>query len=143
RRYDAGHWFSPPGSNEFPFRGRGIRIPTLEEAFDAFPALRFNIELKAHSARLIANTAELVRRRAREDTVLLAAAHDGIMADLRAHLARTGIRPAVGASAGDVLAFIRSAIEGRPPPLGPMALQVPPALGDRPVVTPGFVAHAH
>ena len=29
-----------------PFRGRGLRIPTLREAFETFPQARFNLELK-------------------------------------------------------------------------------------------------
>jgi glycerophosphoryl diester phosphodiesterase len=65
------------------------------------------------------------------------------MADLRAHLAKTGARPAVGAAAGDVLRFVRAALAGEPPPPGPMALQVPPEFGGRPLVTRPFVEHAH
>ena len=65
------------------------------------------------------------------------------MHDLREHLRRCGARPAVGASTGDVLAFVRSALDGTAPPPGPMALQVPPGFGGRPLVTREFVAHAH
>ena len=143
RALDAGHRFAPSGDRGFPFRGRGFRIPTLEEAFERFPDLRFNLELKEHRVDLIEAAVAVVRRFGREDTVLLAAAEDPLMADLRAHLARTGVRPAVGASAGDVLAFVRSALDGTPAPPGPMALQVPADFGGRPLVTARFVEHAH
>jgi glycerophosphoryl diester phosphodiesterase len=140
---DAGHHFKPAGESGFPFRGRGFRIPRLEEALKRFPSLRFNLELKERIPALIEETVALVRRLGREESILLAAAEDGIMADLRSVLERTGMRPAVGASAGDVLAFVRAALDRRAPPPGPMALQVPPDFGGRPLVTREFVAHAH
>lgn len=141
RELDAGYRFSPDGGRSFPFRGRGVRIPTLRELLEAFPGTRLNIEIKASTPGLIDDTLALVAQRA--DLTLLAAADDGIMADLRARVARAGAGVAVGASAGDVAAFVRAALEGAPPPPGPMVLQVPPAFGGRPVVTPAFLTHAH
>ena len=141
RALDAGWCFSPDGGRSFPFRGRGVRIPSLAEALEAFPDMRFNLEIKAATPGLVERTLELVADRA--ERTLLAAADDAIMASLREHLKRTGVPVAVGASAGDVVRFVRSAIDGTPPPPGPMALQVPPDFGGRPVVTPRFLAHAH
>lgn len=46
QRLDAGHRFSPDGGRTFPFRGQGVRIPTLREVLRAFPSLRLNVELK-------------------------------------------------------------------------------------------------
>jgi glycerophosphoryl diester phosphodiesterase len=141
RELDAGHRFTPDGGRTFPYRGRGVRIPTLAEALDAFPRMRFNLEIKASTAGLIDATLELVSHRA--ERTLLAAADDPIMADLRARVEGSGSEVAIGASAGDVLAFVRSALDATPPPPGPMALQVPPEFGGRPLVTPRFVEHAH
>jgi len=143
RALDAGHRFSPAGDGHFPFRGQGLRIPTLEEAFDAFPGARWNLELKQGRPELIEGAVDQVRRAGLEERVLLAAAEDDVMHALRAHLAKTGARPAVGASAGDVLRFVRAALAGEPPPPGPMALQVPPDFGGRALVTRAFVEHAH
>jgi glycerophosphoryl diester phosphodiesterase len=139
RRLDAGYRFRPDAG--FPFRGRGVRIPTLAEALETFPRLRFNLEIKERSPGLIERTLDLVA--GREDRTLLAAAADAIMADLRAAVARRDSKVAIGASAGDVLGFVRSALDGIPPPPGPMALQVPPDFAGRPLVTPRFVEHAH
>jgi len=143
RQLDAGAKFSPAGDGTFPFRGKGLGIPTLDEALLTFPALRWNVEIKEHVPALIEETVALVRRLGREDRVLLAAAEDPIMRDLRAHLRKTGAQCAVGASAGDVGAFVKSAIAGTAPPPGPMALQVPPGFASRPLVTHEFVEHAH
>lgn len=46
-RHDAGARFSTDGARSFPYRGQGIRIPTLEEAVVALPAgLPIILELK-------------------------------------------------------------------------------------------------
>lgn len=50
QRLDAGHRFTPDDGRTFPFRGQGVRIPTLRELLRAFPALPLNIELKPESA---------------------------------------------------------------------------------------------
>ena len=143
RQLDAGHCFDPAGDGSFPFRGRGLQIPTLEEILMSFPRLHFNVEIKEHIPALIEGTVAAVCKAGREDSVLLAAAEDPTMHDLREHLRRCGAHPALSASSGDVLAFVRSALDGTTPPPGPMALQVPPGFGGRPLVTREFVAHAH
>ncbi|XXF75890.1 glycerophosphodiester phosphodiesterase [Myxococcaceae bacterium GXIMD 01537] len=45
-RLDAGYRFTPDEGRTFPFRGQGVRIPTLRELLRAFPSLRLNVELK-------------------------------------------------------------------------------------------------
>ncbi|MBN1635702.1 MAG: hypothetical protein JW920_04280, partial [Deltaproteobacteria bacterium] len=45
KRLDAGYWFTRD-KIEYPFRGKDIRIPTLEEALREFPGMLFNIEPK-------------------------------------------------------------------------------------------------
>jgi glycerophosphoryl diester phosphodiesterase len=76
---------------------------------------------------------------------LLTASDDGAMARLRRRLAETGLAPAMGASTGDVVQFVRAAAAGTPPPPEPMALQIPTTFGGQPLVTRALVdfAHAH
>ncbi len=143
RRLDAGYRFSPDGGRSHPFRSRGLRIPTLEEAFDAFPGARFNLELKEATPGLVQGAAECVIAAGREALTLLTAAEPETMAALRRHLAERRAEVAVGASEADVVDFVRSALAGEAPPPGPMALQVPAEFAGRPLVTPAFVAHAH
>jgi glycerophosphoryl diester phosphodiesterase len=143
QRLDAGYRFSPDSGASFPKRGEGIRIPTLREAFDAFPGIRFNIELKQDGPALIDAALAIMAGAKREEITLLAAAEDDTMAALRARLAETGLRPAIGAAVGDVVRFVRAAMEGAPPPPEPMALQIPPDFGGSPLVTAELVAFAH
>ncbi|RKI14192.1 glycerophosphodiester phosphodiesterase [Corallococcus sp. AB030] len=68
RKLDAGHRFTPDEGRTFPFRGQGVRLPTLREVLRAFPTLRLNVELKpdvpgaeAVLARLLTEEAALGR----------------------------------------------------------------------------------
>jgi glycerophosphoryl diester phosphodiesterase len=47
RRLDAGHNFSPDGGPTRPYRGRGVRVPTLGEVLREFPGVAVNIDIKA------------------------------------------------------------------------------------------------
>jgi glycerophosphoryl diester phosphodiesterase len=142
QRLDAGHRFSPDRGASFPHRGQAIRIPTLSEAFEEFPGIRFNIEIKQNSPALIDATVRIVAEARREETTLLAAESDHTMSALRVRLAQSGVRPAVGAAVGDVVRFVRAAAEGGAPPPEPMALQIPPTFAGNPLVTAELVEFA-
>ena len=77
QKLDAGFRWSPDGGKTFPFRGTGVRIPTLEEVFDRFPALRMNVEIKsppgAAAAKLLC---ERIRAQHMSDLVLVASMSD-------------------------------------------------------------------
>ena len=44
--FDAGYRFTPDGGSTYPWRGKGVKIPTLEALYQAFPDAPFNIEIK-------------------------------------------------------------------------------------------------
>jgi glycerophosphoryl diester phosphodiesterase len=46
RKLDAGYRFTPDGGQTFPFRGRGVTVPTLREVLEALPGVRVNVEIK-------------------------------------------------------------------------------------------------
>jgi glycerophosphoryl diester phosphodiesterase len=49
---DAGYNFTPDRGRSYPFRGAGIRVPTIEEVFAALPSMPFTIELKTAAAQV-------------------------------------------------------------------------------------------
>ena len=140
---DAGHHFSPDGGRTYPFRGRGVRVPTLSQALAAFPAARFNLELKHGGAELVERVLDVIEQAGSATRSLLTAGDDALMTQLREAVARTSASVALGASVGEVADFLRCAIARKPPTPGPMALQVPPDFAGRPLVTREFVDHAH
>jgi glycerophosphoryl diester phosphodiesterase len=145
RELDAGHRFSSDGGRTHPFRGRGLRVPTLEEALTAFPGARFNLELKEGLPGLVESCVSLIGKTGSAERSLLTAADDALMGELRAEVVRRRLPVALGASTGEVVDFLRCALERRRPDSGPMALQVPAEFAGRPLVTREFVefAHAH
>jgi glycerophosphoryl diester phosphodiesterase len=46
QQLDAGHRWSPDGGTTHPYRGTGVRIPTLAELLAGLPGSHFNLELK-------------------------------------------------------------------------------------------------
>jgi glycerophosphoryl diester phosphodiesterase len=140
---DAGHHFSPDSGRTHPFRSRGVRVPTLAQALAAFPTARFNLELKDGGAELVRASLDVIEQAGCAERTLLTAGDDALMRLLREAVARRGSGVALGASAREVGDFLHSALARKPPPAGPMALQVPPDFAGRPLVTREFVAHAH
>jgi glycerophosphoryl diester phosphodiesterase len=140
---DAGHRFSVAQGGDFPFRGRGHRVPSLQQAFETLPGARFNLELKADSREMVAEAVRLVQKLDREDRTLLTAGEDGIQAMLREELQRSGARPALGASVADILAVVQSAVAGEAPATDSMALQIPTGFAGNPLVTAELVGHCH
>ncbi|HJO25519.1 MAG: glycerophosphodiester phosphodiesterase [Myxococcota bacterium] len=138
---DAGHRFETAAGH--PYRGCGLSIPSLEEALTRFSQARFNLELKADLPAIISRSVDVVEAAGAGERVLLAAENDALMNAIHRELDARQVPAARGASASDVLGFLRAALDGKPPPPGPMALQVPAEFRDRPLVTPEFVAHAH
>ena len=46
KRLDAGYRFTRDGGRSFPYRDKGIRVPTLEEVYDEFVEVPINVEIK-------------------------------------------------------------------------------------------------
>src|SRR5919199_3937577 len=70
RAADAGARFSPNGGRTFPWRGRGLQLPTLDEVLVAFPTTPLVIEIKtARAQEAVRRT--LVERRALDRCVVM------------------------------------------------------------------------
>lgn len=65
---DAAYNFSPDGDS-FPLRGKGVRISRLDDTFDTFPAINFNIDLKAPRSEW--PVADAIVSKGRFDSVLV------------------------------------------------------------------------
>lgn len=48
---DAGYRFTRDAGSTYPFRARGVRIPTIEQVLEALPNMRFTVEVKAAAAQ--------------------------------------------------------------------------------------------
>jgi glycerophosphoryl diester phosphodiesterase len=137
---DAGfHFVAPDGSR--PYRGRGIRVPTLRELLAADPAAPLNIEIKQEDPPIVDRVlADLDAFGARERT-LLAAEHHAIMERIRA-AAPDMVTSASSAEVADFVFRLRDGqLDGWSSPA--VALQVPPEYGGTVIVSGESVAAAH
>ena len=69
---DAGHSFSD-NDGAYPFRGQGIRVPTLHEVIDAFPQMRLSLDLKGRTPALVERVLALLEERDALDRTCVAA----------------------------------------------------------------------
>lgn len=86
RRLDAGRNFTTDGGRSFPWRGRGLTVPTLFEVLARYPGMLVNVEAKAADPALAEALAAVVRRSGRLDEVCLGSSHDEQGERLRALL---------------------------------------------------------
>lgn len=141
-RLDAGYTFQPSGDGAaaFPFRGRGIGIPTLREVLGRYPSARCIIELKVNDPELARRTIDDVRRASAVERVALGSFYWRVLQAARAYEPRIP----TGASQEETRwALYRSWVRW---PLGRTAyreFQVPEQSGLNTVVTPRFIGHAH
>jgi len=140
RRHDAGARFAGD-AGDFPFRGRGVRVPTLDEVLEAFPGVPLNVEIKQDEPAIEAAVLAVLDRHDARQQVLLAAEEASIMARIRT----AAPDMLTSFSAADVLEFVTAWHGGtlhtyRPPGI---ALQIPPAFEGIALVTADSVAHAH
>lgn len=120
---DAAYNFSPDGES-FPLRGGDVRISRLDDTFERYPDVRFNIDLKAkHSEWPVA---EVVTRHKRHDSVLIGSFHDRRIARFR-RITKGTVATSAGPQAA--IAMYAASRVGRTLDRAPAAYQLPHRMG--------------
>lgn len=134
---DAGYRWSPANSNVFPYRGRGVQIPTLEAVLERLPQ-RINLELK--EAGLTEQVCTALRRHGAQHRTLVASFALAPLTRFR----RLCPEVATSASFSETVRFqlLRALGWSGHFSTSIHALQVPPRQGPLPLVTEAFVAAA-
>lgn len=142
KELDAGYRFTPDGGLTFPFRGKGVTVPTVDEALALSSELKLNLELKQDVPDMTGPMWRFIEERGLHDRVLVASADDSVGRRFR-KLARGRVVTSPGVTG--ILAFWL-AVRSRTHKLLRFpfdALQVPPTQGPLTVVDEAFVAAAH
>jgi glycerophosphoryl diester phosphodiesterase len=142
RRLDAGYSFSSDGGRTFPYRGRGLRVPTLAEVYADFPYARVNADIKEESPGAEEAVLRVIRGAGAEGRTLIASTDHPVIRRFRR--VSEG-RVATAASRREIAAFYflsRLRLEALVRPQY-AALQVPVEHHGITIVTPRFVAAAH
>lgn len=141
KELDAGYWWTEDGGITYPFRGKGITIPTLEEVFTAFPHRWINIDIKQVEPPIVRPFVELVRQHDMLDWVLVGSFNTINVQKLRQECPE--ITTAVTMPEISRFVALNHLGLGRFYRGQARALQVPPHYEWMPVVTPSFVRTAH
>jgi glycerophosphoryl diester phosphodiesterase len=157
RRFDAGYRFTMDMGKTFPYRGRGVVVPTLAEVLAAHPTLGINVDLKDHDPEMARAAVETVHRAGAAHRTLLTSFDAGVLAEVR----RIDPSMATGLAQAEVRGFYGAYWRGRCVPgrrprdtgerlrkagrlaASAAALQVPPRHRGLALVTRGSVAAAH
>ncbi|MDE3229445.1 MAG: glycerophosphodiester phosphodiesterase [Chloroflexota bacterium] len=142
RRLDAGYHFTPDGGATFPWRGKGVTVPTLREVYERFPQTRINIEMKVNDAEGERQLARLLLDNGWEDWTMVGSFHTDA---LRRFRALGEGRLATSASAGEVRGYLLRVLVRQTRSMRPQydALQVPEVYSGIRVVSPTSIRLAH
>ena len=137
-RADAGYRFAR--QDEFPFRGKGIRVPRLSAVLAMFHDAFFIIEIKQIIPSVVAALSETLSTTQTRHRVLIASEHQQPLSEIRA------LAPELPTNfcTPEVLAFFGALAlpgSGYQPPAE--AIEIPPSHGPMLLVTPTSVAAAH
>jgi glycerophosphoryl diester phosphodiesterase len=70
--FDAGYFFSNDSGKTYPFRGKGIKLLSLDELFEAFPNKKFDIDIKDKNPNQIKHLVEIIDKYNAHDRVIAA-----------------------------------------------------------------------
>lgn len=141
RALDAGYRFSPDDGLTHPYRGRGLRVPTLAEVYRSFPDSCVNIEIKEDQADVEDAVLRIIEDAAAGDRTIVAS---GIHRVVERFRRVSGGSIPTAASRWEILwffVFARLRLESLLRPAY-VALQVPPRHRGIALVTLRFLAAA-
>jgi len=142
KRLDAGYRFSHDGGGMFPYRGQGIRIPTLEEVYDEFVDVPINVEIKGERPGIEEAVWRIIEEAGAEDRTLVVSEN---APTIRRFREVSGGRVATASSSAELILFwllSRLRLGGLSKP-SYQALQGPETYRGLRIVTPELVRGAH
>ncbi|MFM1920518.1 MAG: hypothetical protein RLZZ303_2152 [Candidatus Hydrogenedentota bacterium] len=140
-RVDMGYHFTPDDGATYPWRGQGLRMPTLRELFARFPNQRYVIDCKPANTEAALKLATLSEEMGMADRVCLASFHfDNLLAIRRRypHIATSASPPEVQVFWAAQWLRIDALYRNQA-----LALQVPPKEYGVPFLTSRFVQRTH
>ncbi|MEX2423379.1 MAG: glycerophosphodiester phosphodiesterase [Acidimicrobiia bacterium] len=132
---DAGYHHAP--HDDFPSRGRGVRVPTLEEVMTSYPDVRVIVDLKRDG--LVDALWKLIERHGLHDRIVVGSFSDRRLAAFRR---LSGGSVAMSTGPGRSIAAFAGALAGRVPRLAD-AVQFPVSVGPLRPLTARTVASFH
>jgi glycerophosphoryl diester phosphodiesterase len=136
RTLDAAYHFKP--EQGYPYRGKGIRIPSLEEAMETFPNVMFNVDLKQPDIEQA--VARFIKEHGYEERMLIASFFDK---RIRGFRSLSGGNVPTSTGRWETVAIWACARIGRSYHTPAAAVQVPARQGWLTVVDEKFIEAVH
>ncbi len=141
RKLDAGLRFTMDHGRTFPYRGKGLRVPTLGEVLDAFREMWITVEIKQTRPGVADALARVLSAHRAEERVIVASHEHELLAAFRAAAPSV----ATSFSKNEVREFLLrlrgGSMDGYRPP--GVAFQVPEYKGLRRVVSKSVIEAVH
>jgi glycerophosphoryl diester phosphodiesterase len=140
RGLDAGYRWTDDGGRSYPYRGAGIRVPTLAEVYQRHARMRMVVEMKVRTPEFAQALCRLTREAGMTERVLVASFDHATLVAFRQACPEV----ATSMSAREVQVFIAMTRLGLSSLASPdaVALQAPDRIGDFEVLAPSLVAAA-
>jgi glycerophosphoryl diester phosphodiesterase len=140
---DLGHTFTTDEGETYPFRGKGLRVVTLEEALRRFPGTILNFDIKDTFPEAPNEVARILEEQERYERIMIASFNPKQLERFReaAPMIPTSAHPnevrkfVIGTKIRMIGIFMRS--------IAFRAFQVPERSGSIHIVTPKFIKAAH
>jgi glycerophosphoryl diester phosphodiesterase len=141
-RLDAGYRFTRDGGSTFPYRGQGVRVPTLEQAYDEFVEVPVNVEIKGKRAGIEDAVWQVIEAAGAGDRTLVVSESTPTIRRFRE---ASGGRVATASSSAELISFYLLSRLGLGRFTKPRyrALQGPETFHGLRVVTPELIRAAH
>jgi len=140
KKLDAGYHFTPDEGKSYPFRGKGITIPTLQEIFDTLPDKAFNVEPKQAEPSIVSPLCEILRARKMTDKTIVGSFRQQAIDEFRAACKEVATA-ATPSEVRDFLALYKVGLGASySPPM--QVLQIPERLGSLQIVSRDFIETA-
>lgn len=138
---DFAYWWTQDGGATYPYRGKGIKVATLQEVYTKFPTARVGLEIKQTNIQAVINLCNLIKQNNAQNRMLVSSATQPNMTKFR------NVCPGIATSAtqDEVIQFFIFNSSVFPPGFNPpySSLQVPEFFNGIQVITPSLVARAH
>ena len=141
KQLDAGYTWSDDGGESFPFRARGIAIPTLAEVFESFPNTCLNIDIKPKEPQVTHSLCKLLCDFHKLEQVVVGSFHTNQLNLFRRLCPRT--RTAAGVSEIRRFLLMEHIFLDRSFHSQAYAFQIPETEGRLRIVSPRFIRAAH
>jgi len=105
---DAGHRFTRDGGRSFPYRAKGLTIPSFEKVLEAFPKIQLIVEIKQSKPSIVDRVIALLKAADANKRVILASSKAGTLREIRrkAPTIRTSFGP------GEIMRFMMLGRDG-------------------------------